>query len=157
MSLGLGFVFKKRGYYGSLGETWPEFSEFALISKKIVENKGESVWYNDKGMGSVGEVQWDFMSRSFTSYSEGIVNVRNESIWWVIYMVGLSMDGVDAQIILLMLAILFLKNFSKREHRWKFDVFGKMGRIFSSGGMSILFAILNNLRGSEEINAIFLL
>ena len=28
-----------------------------------------------------------------------------------IYMVGLSMDGVDAKIILLMLAILFLKNF----------------------------------------------
>ena len=31
-------------------------------------------------------------------------------------MVGLSMGGVDAQIILVMLAILFLKNFSKIEH-----------------------------------------
>ena len=24
-------------------DTWPEFSEFAIISKKIRENKGESV------------------------------------------------------------------------------------------------------------------
>ena len=44
------------------------------------------------------------------------MNVRNESILWVIYMVGLSMDGVDAQIILLMLAIVFSNNFSIREH-----------------------------------------
>ena len=51
---------------------------------------------------------------------------------------------------------LFSTNFSKREHSWNFDVFGKMGRIFSSGGERILFSILNNLRGSE-INAIFLL
>ena len=51
------------------------------------------------------------------------------------------MDGVDAQIILLILAILFSKKFSKR------NVFGKMGRIFSSRGERILFAILNNLRG----------
>ena len=35
------------------------------------------------------------MSRSFTSYSEGIVNILNESIGWVIYMIGLSMDGLD--------------------------------------------------------------
>ena len=25
------------------GETWPEFSEFAIISNKIGENKGESL------------------------------------------------------------------------------------------------------------------
>ena len=25
------------------GEIWPEFSEFAIISKKIGENKGENV------------------------------------------------------------------------------------------------------------------
>ena len=48
--------------------------------------------------------------------------------------VGLSMDRIDAQIILLMLTILFSKNFSKREHSCKFDVFSKMWRIFSSGG-----------------------
>ena len=116
MSLGLSFVFFRIGDIMAVlrqGETWPEFSEFAIISKKIGENKGESLWYNDKGMGSVGEVQWDFMSRSFTSYSEGIVNVLNESIWWVIYMVGLSMGWVDAQIILLMLAILCLRIFQK--------------------------------------------
>ena len=35
-------------------ETWPEFSEFAIISRKIGENKGESVCYNDKGRGSKG-------------------------------------------------------------------------------------------------------
>ena len=94
---------------------------------------------------------------SFTSYSEGIVDILNESIGWVIYMVGLSMDGVDAQIILLMLANLFSKNFSKREQSCKFDVFGKMGENFSSGEERILFSILNNLLGSEEIISIFLL
>ena len=52
-------------------------------------------------------------------------------------MVGLNMNGVDVQIILVMLAILFSKNFSKREYSRKFDVFGKMGRIFSSGGNTI--------------------
>ena len=45
-------------------------------------------------------------------------------------MVGFSKDGVDAQIILLMLAILFSKNFSKREHSCKCDVFGKWGGFF---------------------------
>ena len=62
------------------GETLPEFSEFVIISKKIGENKDESVCYNDKGRGSVGEVQLYFKSKSFNSYSEGIVNVLNESI-----------------------------------------------------------------------------
>ena len=38
------------------------------------------------------------MSRSFTSYSEWTVNILNESMGWVIYMVGLSMDGVEGYI-----------------------------------------------------------
>ena len=46
MSLGLGFVFLRIGDIMAVlrqGETWPEFSEFAIISKKIGENKGESL------------------------------------------------------------------------------------------------------------------
>ena len=50
--------------------------------------------------------------------------------------------------IIILLAILISKNFSKREHIWKFS---------SSGLESILFAILNNLQGSEKINDIFVL
>ena len=71
-------------------------------------------------------------------------------------MVGLSMYGVDAQIILLMLPILFAKIFQKESIVENLS-FGDLKRIFSSGGERILFAILNNLRESEEINAIFLL
>ena len=59
MNVGLGFVFFRIGDIMAVlrqGETWPEFSEFAIISKKIGENKGESLWYNDKGRGSTGEV-----------------------------------------------------------------------------------------------------
>ena len=37
-----------------------------------------------------------------------IVNIFNESIGWVIKMVGLRIDGVDAQIILLMLAMIYV-------------------------------------------------
>ena len=44
------------------------------------------------------------------------------------------MDEVDTQIILFMFVILFSKNVIKKEHSCKFDVFGKMGRILSSGG-----------------------
>ena len=38
-------------------KTWPEFSEFAIISIQLGENKYESVLYSDKDRGSVGEVQ----------------------------------------------------------------------------------------------------
>ena len=42
-------------------------------------------------------VQLHFMIRSFTSYSTGTVNILNELIVWVIYMVRLNMNGVDSK------------------------------------------------------------
>ena len=50
---------------------------------------------------------------------------------------------------------LFSKNFNKIVENLTCSV--KLGKIFSSGGERILFVILNNLLGSEEITAIFLL
>ena len=41
------------------------------------------------------------------------MNMLNESIGWSIYIVGLSMVGVEALIISLIFAILLSKNFSK--------------------------------------------
>ena len=66
------------------------------------------------------------------------------------------MDGVDAQIILLMLAILFSKNFKKENTVENLTCLVKWGGFFHLEER-LLFAILNNLRGSKEINAIFLL
>ena len=40
----------------------------------------------------------------------------NDSMLWAIYVVGLSMDEVEARIISLMLEICLSKNLSKREH-----------------------------------------
>ena len=45
-------------------------------------------------------------------------------------MLGLSMYGVDTQILLLMFEILFLKNFSKREHSWKLTCLVNWGGFF---------------------------
>ena len=42
------------------------------------------------------------------------MNLLNESMGWLIEMVGLSMDIVDAKIILLLLTILFSKFFKNR-------------------------------------------
>ena len=62
------------------------------------------------------------------------MNIHNESVGWVLEILGLSIDGVIANNIISICNFIFKEFFSKIKPSLKFDVFGKMGKMFSSAG-----------------------